>query len=113
MPRASGADLNGIRLVCLALFVVLTPPYIMPDLQDLPTLDASPTAAQIAEMREKAAAEGESVQAVLPTDADVPKRLVVSPRGTCVLLQDTREESFNPSVDAADIAEALSGALSE
>jgi len=76
-------------------------------------LDASPTAAQIAEMREKAAAEDESVQAALPTDADVPKRLVVSPRGTCVLLQDTREESFNPSVDAADIAEALSGAFLE
>jgi hypothetical protein len=85
----------------------------MPDLQDLPTLDASPTAAQIAEMREKAAAEGESVQVALPTDADVPKRLVVSPRGTCVLLQDTREESFTPAVDAADVAEALSGTIPE
>jgi hypothetical protein len=80
----------------------------MPDLQDLPTLETPPTAARITEMREKAAAKDETVQVLLPTETDPPERLVVSPRGTCVLLQDTRTASFNPSVPADEVADALS-----
>jgi hypothetical protein len=80
----------------------------MSDLQELPTLEAAPTAAQITEMREQAAADGATIQVALPTETPPPKRLVVSPRGTCVLLQDTRTASFNPSVPADEIADALS-----
>ncbi len=41
-------------------------------------------------------------------DADGdPKRFVVSPRGTCVVLTNLREDSFNPSETAEDIASAL------
>ncbi|GEM_PF-2504390 len=79
----------------------------MSDPDDRTMLDSPPTADRISQLREQAAAAGESVQVTFSTDTGDTKRFVVSPRGTCVLLNDTREDSFNPSVDAADIADAL------
>jgi hypothetical protein len=49
------------------------------------------------------------VGVTFPTADGDRKRFVVSPRGTCVLLNDTREATFNRSVDAAEIAATLQG----
>lgn len=70
-------------------------------------LDAPPNADKIARLREEAAEREESVGVTFPTPDDVEKRFVVSPRGTCVLLNDVRKDSFNPSEEVEDIAEAL------
>lgn len=70
-------------------------------------LDAPPGAERIAQLREQAADRDESVGITFPTSDDERKRFVVSPRGTCVLLNDTREDSFNPSVGVEEIAAAL------
>ena len=73
---------------------------------DFSTLDAAPNAEVIASLRDQAADRGESVGVTFPADGDT-KRFVVSPRGTCVLLNDTREDTFNRSVAAEKIAAAL------
>ena len=72
-----------------------------------PSLDTPPDADQIADLREQAAEEDRSIEVRFPDAGDEPKRFVVSPRGTCVVLTNLREDSFNPSVTAKDIASAL------
>ncbi len=71
------------------------------------TLDAPPDATRIADLREQAAAEDRSVEVTFPDADGDSKRFVVSPRGTCVVLTNLREDSFNPSEAAEDIASAL------
>lgn len=80
----------------------------MPTPHDASNLDAPPDAEYVADLREQAAAQGESVEVTFPSPDGETKRFVVSPRGTCVLLANTRKDSFNPSVAAEDIASALS-----
>lgn len=72
-----------------------------------PALDTPPDAAQIAELREQAADEERSAEIVFPGADGETKRFVVSPRGTCVVLTNLREDTFNPSVAAEDVAAAL------
>lgn len=72
-----------------------------------PSLDAPPDADQIADLREQAAEEDRSIEVTFPDADDESKRFVVSPRGTCVVLTNTRENSFNPSATSEDIASAL------
>jgi len=79
----------------------------MTDLADAPALDSPPTATQIAELREQASEDHASVQVTYSGASGETKRFVVSPRGTCVVLQDLREDSFAPSVAPEDVAEAL------
>lgn len=79
----------------------------MTDTPDMDSLDAPPDADRISALRDTAAAQGEAVGVTFPTSDGTRKRFVVSPRGTCVLLNDTREDSFIPSVEAATIAAAL------
>jgi hypothetical protein len=73
----------------------------------VPTLDALPAAAQIADLRRRAADEGDAVEVAFPAANGETKRFVVSPRGTCVVLTNLREETFNPSVAPEAIAAAL------
>jgi len=73
---------------------------------DTRTLDAPPDADLITELRDRAHDRGEAVGVIFPADGE-RKRLVVSPRGTCVLLNETREDSFNPSVGVEEIAATL------
>jgi len=68
--------------------------------------DTPPTAEQIATYRKEAAKQESSVEVTFPTN-DETKRIVVSPRGTVVLLNDVSEETFNQSESAEDIAAAL------
>ncbi len=79
----------------------------MPDTVQRTSLDASPTPQQITAGREKAADQDVSVELHFPADAGA-KRLVISPRGTAVLLSDVSEETFHQSESAEDIAETLS-----
>lgn len=72
-----------------------------------PALDTPPDASQIADLRERAADENHSVEVTFPSADGAPKRFVVSPRGTCVVLTNLREDTFNPSVAAEDVAAAL------
>jgi len=71
------------------------------------SLDSPPDAEAIAELRNQASAQGESVEVTVPAAEGDTKRFVVSPRGTCVVLQNTREDSFNPSVAPEEVAASL------
>lgn len=71
------------------------------------TLDAPPTADRIATARQTAADQHVSVELRFPAGDDA-KRLVVSPRGTVVLLTDASEDTFHHSTSADEIAAALS-----
>jgi len=75
----------------------------------LSDLDSPPDAETVSELRNRALDRDESVKVRFPTSNGETKRFVVSPRGTCVVLNDTRTDSFNPSVGAKEIAEALRG----
>lgn len=79
----------------------------MTDAIDFRDLTSPPDADTIADLRDEASSRGESLGVTFPTANGARKRFVVSPRGTCVLLNDTREDTFNRSVDADEIAEAL------
>lgn len=79
----------------------------MPDSVQRHDLDAIPDESTIASLRDEAEAEAVSVEAHFPATNGEEKRLVVSPRGTVVLLNDVSEETFNRSKTAAQIAEAL------
>jgi len=79
----------------------------MPNSVQREELDDIPTESTIASLREQAANEAVSVEAHFSTAEGEAKRLVVSPRGTVVLLNDVSEDTFNQSVSAADIADAL------
>jgi len=70
-------------------------------------LDQLPDADTIASLREQAQSEESSIEAHFPTTTGEQKRLVVSPRGTVVLLNDVSEETFNQSRSAEEIADAL------
>lgn len=70
------------------------------------SIDAVPNADQITSYREEAAETEASVEVTFPTSGGT-KRLVVSPRGTAVLLEDVSEQTFNRALSAAEIAEAL------
>jgi hypothetical protein len=71
------------------------------------TLDAPPAADRITTARQTAADQHVSVELHFPV-GDHSKRLVVSPRGTVVLLNGVSEDTFHPSTSAQDIAGALS-----
>jgi hypothetical protein len=81
----------------------------MPDSVQRQELDDIPDESTIAALRGRADDEAVSVEAHFPTAEGESKRLVVSPRGTVVLLNDVSEDTFNQSVSAAEIAEALRG----
>jgi hypothetical protein len=70
-------------------------------------LDQIPDADTITSLRDEAEEAGSSVQVSFPAPDDTEKRLVVSPRGTVVLLNDVSEETFNQSRSATEIADAL------
>lgn len=79
----------------------------MPDTIETTDLDSIPNADTIAELRTRASEKGQSVGVTFPSPEGERKRLVVSPRGTSVLLNDVSEETFNRSVEADAIADAL------
>jgi hypothetical protein len=79
----------------------------MPTSVDRRELDAIPDESAIARFRETAAEQDTSIEATFPASDGDTKRLVVSPRGTVVLLTDVSEDTFNQSVAPAEIAEAL------
>lgn len=81
----------------------------MADAIDLRDLDAPPDAETVTALREEASTREATVGVTFPAGDGDSKRFVVSPRGTCVLLNDTREDSFTPSVGADEIAAALRG----
>lgn len=70
-------------------------------------LDTLPNADTITSLREQAEADAVSVEAHFSHPSGEQKRLVVSPRGTVVLLNDVSEETFNRSRSANEIADAL------
>jgi len=71
------------------------------------TLDQIPDTDTISSLRDEAEAEGTSVEVTYPSPDGPEKRLVVSPRGTVVVLTDVTEATYNRSASAADIAEQL------
>lgn len=74
---------------------------------DRRTLDQIPDASVIRSFREEAAQTDASIEATYPSADGPEKRLVVSPRGTVVILNDVSEDTFNQSTDASEIADAL------
>lgn len=81
----------------------------MPDEIELQDLNAIPDAETIRSFREQAAEEDTSVGATFPAPDGTQKRLIVSARGTCVLLNDVTEETFHHSLTAEEIARDLRG----
>jgi hypothetical protein len=72
------------------------------------SIDRTPTADDITQYRQEAAERSGSVVAAYPGPEGRQQFLVVSARGTCVVLdQRVSRETFNASVDADDIASAL------
>jgi len=71
-------------------------------------LDAPPQAAVIGQLREQAEADGSAVIATFERPPKDTYYLVVSDRGTCVLLNEgITIETFNRELDDAEVAEAL------
>ena len=70
-------------------------------------LDHIPDASTITSLRDDAAGQESSIEVTYPSDEDTEKRLVVSPRGTVVVLTDVTEATFNKSHSADEIAEQL------
>lgn len=79
----------------------------MPDAIEMKDLSVPPDSDTITELRDKASSRGASVVVTFSTPDGDHKRFVVSPRGTCVLLSDTREDTFNRSMDTDEIAASL------
>jgi hypothetical protein len=79
----------------------------MTDTVDRRTLNDVPDESTIATLRDEAAGQEVSIEATYPSPDGPQKRMVVSPRGTVVILQDTSEATFNQSTSAADIAASL------
>lgn len=79
----------------------------MTDSVDRTTLDSAPDESTIVSLRETAKETDTSVEATFPTNEGEQKRLVVSPRGTVVLLNTVSEETFHRSRSAAEIATAV------
>ncbi|MFO8098632.1 MAG: hypothetical protein R6T83_03305 [Salinibacter sp.] len=70
------------------------------------SIDRPPRADQIAAYREEANDRQGTLEVTFPV-GEITKRLVVSPRGTVVLLNDVSEETFNRSESPETIAAAL------
>ncbi|PSQ95434.1 MAG: hypothetical protein BRD55_10375 [Bacteroidetes bacterium SW_9_63_38] len=70
-------------------------------------LDDVPDVSTIASLRDDADEQNSSVEVTYPSEEGTQKRLVVSPRGTVVVLTDVSEATFNRSRSAAEIAEEL------
>lgn len=71
-------------------------------------LDGIPDESTIRSLREEAEKEQSSIEVAFSSADGEAKRLVVSPRGTVVLLNEqVSEDTFNRSRSAADIAEDL------
>lgn len=81
----------------------------MPSSSAASQLESPPDAETISELRTQASAQDDSVEVTFLTAYGDTKRFVVSPRGTCVVLGYTREDSFNPSVTAEEVATSLRG----
>lgn len=81
----------------------------MSDTVDRRTLDERPDAADIVSYREEAAEQETSIEVTYPASSGNEKRMVVSPRGTVVILNDVSEETFNQSRSADEIAAAVRG----
>jgi len=81
----------------------------MPDSVEHRDLDAIPDASTLTTLRDHAEADDVSIEAHFPVDNGESKRVVVSPRGTVVLLNDVSEKTFNQSTAAETIANALRG----
>jgi regulator of extracellular matrix RemA (YlzA/DUF370 family) len=79
----------------------------MTDTVDRRTLDQLPDESTITTLREEAADREVSIEATYSSADGPQKRMVVSPRGTVVILSDTSEATFNRSTAAADIAASL------
>jgi hypothetical protein len=74
--------------------------------RDVKHLDAPPTADAIESLRTEAHEHAEAVAAALPWGADT--YLVVSPRGTCVLLDDfLKSDSWAPDKSAETVSTEL------
>lgn len=79
----------------------------MTDAKEPESLDEIPSADTIESLRDRARDVEESVVVTFPAADGERKRLVASPRGTCVLLNDVSGDIFNSSVGADEIAAAL------
>lgn len=80
----------------------------MPDLTPHHELDAVPDAESIATYREDAQKSDADVIVRYPNADGETRHLVVSPRGTCVVLKENvSRDAFAPQKDASTIAEAL------
>lgn len=79
----------------------------MSDPIELRDLDTPPDADTVRSLRSQARDRDKSMGVTYPATDKTRKRFVVSPRGTCVVLNDTREETYNHSVSAEKIAESL------
>jgi len=80
----------------------------MPDLKPQHDLDAPPQADAIASYRDEAQEAGADVVVRYPNADGETRHLVVSPRGTCVVLKENvSRDAFAPQKDAASVADAL------
>jgi hypothetical protein len=71
-------------------------------------LEAPPEAPIIGQLREQAQQSGASMIATFEVRPREPYYLVVSDRGTCVLLSDgVTVETFNRDLDDAEVADGL------
>jgi len=70
------------------------------------TLDHAPSSEEIESYRKKATEQDESLVVAYP-HGDVQRELVVSPRGTCVVLEyNTSNDALNPDTSPDDVAAA-------
>ncbi|PEN14952.1 hypothetical protein CRI94_01275 [Longibacter salinarum] len=75
-------------------------------MHNVKNLDASPTPDGIDQLRTEAQEHAEAVAAALPWGSDT--YLVVSPRGTCVLLDDfVTRDSWEPNKSSETVATEL------
>lgn len=80
----------------------------MSDLTPHHELDAPPDAEAISSYRDAAADSGTDVIVRYPNADGDTRHLVVSPRGTCVILQEqVSRDAYAPQTDASTVAEAL------
>ena len=77
----------------------------MSDTVEQVELTELPDESAIASFRQEAEEKDVSIEATYSTSSGAEKRMVISPRGTVVILNDVSEETFNQSTSAADIAE--------
>lgn len=71
------------------------------------SIDQTPDASLIASLRDDAADADASITVTYPSSDGTEKRMVVSPRGTVVILNDVSEATFNQNRSASEIANQL------